>query len=109
MVPSYCDDICKVIKLSVHMTRLAGHGHSLRFYSFIHERHRERVRDIGRSRLPAGSPTWDSIPGPRDHDLNQRQTLPAGIHRELALCDGQNKALAQGILYVNMYIYAYMR
>ena len=34
---------------------------------FIHERHRERDRDTGRgrSRLPAGSPRQDSIPGPR--------------------------------------------
>ena len=41
---------------------------SLRFYLFIHERHRERGRDIGRGirRLPAESPTQDSIPGPRD-------------------------------------------
>ena len=49
----------------------------LRFYLFIHERHRERGRDIGRgrSRLPVGSPMWDSIPGPQDQDLSQRQTL----------------------------------
>ena len=40
-----------------------------RFYLFIHERHRERGRDIGRgrSRLHAGSPMWDSIPGLQDH------------------------------------------
>ena len=39
----------------------------LRFYLFIHERHRERGRDIGRgrSRLPVGSLMQDSIPGPR--------------------------------------------
>ena len=49
----------------------------LRFYLFIHERHkkreRERGRDTGRgrSRLHAGSPTWDLIlgtgsrPGPK--------------------------------------------
>ena len=37
----------------------------------------ERGRDMGRgkSRLPAGSPMRDSIPGPRDHDLSQRQML----------------------------------
>ena len=48
-----------------------------RFYLFIHERHTERGRDIGsgRSRLPEGSPRWDSIPGPWDHNLSQRQTL----------------------------------
>ena len=40
---------------------------------FIHEKHRERGRDIGRgkSRLPAGSLMWD----PRDHNLSQRQML----------------------------------
>ena len=38
-----------------------------RFYLFIHERHRERGRDIGRgrSRLPMGSPVQNSIPGSR--------------------------------------------
>ena len=37
----------------------------LRFYLFSHERHTERGRDIGRgrSRLPAGSPMRDLIPG----------------------------------------------
>ena len=46
-----------------------------RFYLFIHERHRERGRDIGRgrSRLSSGSLMWDSIPGPWDHDLSQGQ------------------------------------
>ena len=50
---------------------------SLRFYLFIHERHRERSRDPGRgrSRLPTGSPMWDSIPGPQNHDLSPRQML----------------------------------
>ena len=35
------------------------------------ERERERARDTGRerSRLPAGSPMWDSIPGLQDHAL----------------------------------------
>uniref|UniRef100_A0A8C0MV96 Serine/threonine-protein kinase OSR1 n=1 Tax=Canis lupus familiaris TaxID=9615 RepID=A0A8C0MV96_CANLF len=49
----------------------------LRFYLFIHERHRERGRDIGRerSRIHAGSPMWNSIPGLQDHALSQRQTL----------------------------------
>ena len=46
----------------------------LRFYLFIHEKHREereRGRDTGRgrSRLHAGSPTRDSIPGLQDHAL----------------------------------------
>ena len=49
----------------------------LRFYLVIHERHRERGRDIGRgrSRFPTGSQTQDSIPGPWNHNPRQRQTL----------------------------------
>ena len=44
---------------------------------FIHERHRERGRDTGRgrSRLLLGSLMRDSIPGPQNHDLSQRQIL----------------------------------
>ena len=44
---------------------------------FTHKRHRKRGRDIGRgrSRLPVGSLMQDSIPGPQDHDLSQKQTL----------------------------------
>ena len=44
-----------------------------RSYLFIHDRCRERGRDTGRgrSRLPAGSPMRDSIPGP----LGLRQPL----------------------------------
>ena len=36
------------------------------------ERERERGRDTGRgrSRLPVGSPMWDSIPGPQDQPLS---------------------------------------
>ena len=47
------------------------------FYLFIHERHRERGRDIGRgrSRLPKGSLVQDSIPGSQDHHLSQRQRV----------------------------------
>ena len=36
---------------------------------------RGRDTDTRRSRLPAGSPMQDSIPGPRDHDLSPRQML----------------------------------
>ena len=36
----------------------------LRFHLFIHERQRGRDTGWGRSRLHAGSPMWDSIPGP---------------------------------------------
>ena len=45
----------------------------LRFYLFIHERHRDRGR--GRSRLPPGSLIQDLIPGPRDHTMSPRQML----------------------------------
>ena len=46
-------------------------------YLFIHKRHRDRGRDIGRgrNRLHAGSPMWDSILVLQDHTLSQRQTL----------------------------------
>ncbi|XP_048959912.1 small ribosomal subunit protein bS1m isoform X2 [Canis lupus baileyi] len=38
---------------------------------------RDTARDMGRrrSRLPVGSPMQNSIPGPWDHTLSQRQTL----------------------------------
>ena len=39
------------------------------------ERERDRVIGRGRSRLPAGSPTWDSILGPQDHALGRREAL----------------------------------
>ena len=47
------------------------------FYLFIHYRHTERGRDIGRrrSRLPEETPMWNSIPGLWDHDASQRQML----------------------------------
>ena len=40
-------------------------------------RERERGRDTGRgrSRLPAGSLTWDLIPGLQHHALGRRQAL----------------------------------
>ena len=52
-------------------------------YLFMRERERGRDTDRGRSRLHAGSPMWDSIPGPQDHTPGQRQALnhraPPGI------------------------------
>ena len=44
---------------------------------FIHERHTERSRDTGRrrKRVPVGSPMWNWIPGPWDHDLSQMQMV----------------------------------
>ena len=46
------------------------------------ERERERGRDTGRgrSRLHAGSPTWDSILGLQDHALDGRQVLKPLSH-----------------------------
>ena len=36
---------------------------------------REAETDRRRSRLPAGTPMWDSISRLRDHDLSQKQML----------------------------------
>ena len=46
-------------------------------YLFMKDTERERSRDTGRgrSRPHAGSPTWDSIPGPRGHALGWREAL----------------------------------
>ena len=41
----------------------------------MRDRERGRDPDRGRSRLHTGSLLQDSIPGPRDHDLSQWQTL----------------------------------
>ena len=45
-------------------------------YLFLRDTEK-RGRDIGRgrSRFPVWSPMWDSILGPRDHDLSRRHTL----------------------------------
>ena len=50
----------------------------LRFYLFIHERHRERGRDTGRgrSRLHAGSLMWDSVPGLGSHPEPKAEAEP---------------------------------
>ena len=47
----------------------------LRFYLIFHERHTERGRDTGRGRswLPVGNLMQDSISGPQDYALSQRQ------------------------------------
>ena len=73
-----CRLICRRIKVVSHIENgIKMQCFFLRFYLFIHERHTERGRDIGRgrSRLPVGSLMQGSIPGPWDHDLSQRQTL----------------------------------
>ena len=53
----------------------------------------ERGRGTGRGRgkLPEGSPMWDSIPGPQDHTLSQRQTpdhetTQGPLHVYITLC-----------------------
>ena len=54
----------------------------LRFYLFRRDIQRGRDTDRGRSRLHAGSPMWDSIPGLQDHTpgCRQRQTAaPPGL------------------------------
>ena len=45
------------------------------------QRERENCRDTGRgsSRLHAGSPTWDSIPGLQDHTLGPRPKAGAKL------------------------------
>ncbi|MBA7573530.1 hypothetical protein ES708_15328 [subsurface metagenome] len=54
----------------------SAYNYFLRFYLFIHETEREaKTQEVGRSRLPAGSLMKDSISGPRDHALSQRQTF----------------------------------
>ena len=62
-------------------------------YLFIHDSHteRERGRDTGRgrSRLHAGSLTWDSIPGLQDRALGQRQA--------------PNRCATQGSLYSHLF------
>ena len=42
----------------------------------VTQRERGRDKGGGRSRLHAGSPTWDSIPGLQYHALGQRQAKP---------------------------------
>ena len=51
------------------------HFFKILFYLFMRDTERCRDTGRGRRRLPVGSLMWDSIPGPRDHDLSQRQTL----------------------------------
>ena len=60
---------------------------------FMTDTERERGRDTGRgrSRLLAGSPKWDSIPGLQDCALGQRQAL--------------NRCATQGSLCVCTFLY----
>ena len=44
-------------------------------YLFMRDTERGRDTVRGRSRLSAGGPMQDLIPGPRDHDLSPRQML----------------------------------
>ena len=57
------------------------------FLIYLFMRDAERGRDLGRGRsFPAGSPIWDSIPGPRGHGLSRRQTLHRCAPREPPDC-----------------------
>ena len=50
----------------------------LRLYLFMRDTHRERGRDTGRrrSRLLAGIPMWDSIPGSQDPRISGLRPVP---------------------------------
>ena len=63
--------------LSLHLLLLLSLCFFFKILFIYYDRHRERGRDIakGRSRIPMGSLMQDSIPGPQDHDLSQRQML----------------------------------
>ena len=70
--------IFMTIDFSLKISVLLITFHFLFFLIFhLFMRDTERGRDIGRgrSRLHAGNLMQDSIPGPQDHDLSQRQTL----------------------------------
>ena len=65
-------------KLYPTALRLESTKHFLKkdfVYSFIRDRKRDAETGRGRSRLHAGSLTWDLIPGLRDHTLGRRQML----------------------------------
>ena len=47
----------------------------LKYFIYLFMRDTERGKDRGRSRLHAGSPMQDLIPGLQDHDLSRRQML----------------------------------
>ena len=57
-------------------------------YLFMRDTRERESRDTGRerSRLLAGSPMWDWIPGPRDHALSQRQMLNLLSHPSIPDC-----------------------
>ena len=48
---------------------------SFYFYFFLFIRDTERQRHRQRGAPPVGGPMQDSVPGPRDHSLSQRQKL----------------------------------
>ena len=50
------------------------------FNLFMRDTERDRDTGRGRSRLHAGSQTWDLIPGLQDHALGQRQALKLLSH-----------------------------
>ena len=66
-----------IAKLNYRKKSRKNKNNFFKDFIYLFMRNRERGRDIGRrrSRIPVGSPMWDSIPRPQDHDLSQRQTL----------------------------------
>ena len=78
------------------------------FYLFMidRERERERGRDTGRgrSRLHAGSPTWDSIPSLQDHTLGRRQApTHCATQGSLFLCNFKWQLLKSHFLISRLY------
>ena len=70
------DYLCAAV---YYVVRVLFHLFLSFFKGFIHlfMRDTQKGRDTGRvrSKLPAKSLMWDSIPGPQDYDLSQRQML----------------------------------
>ena len=71
-------DVLPSHSLSVYNSKLCSLSFFFSFFlNFVYLFMGDRGRDTGkgRSRLHAGSPMWDSILGPQDHTLGQRQEL----------------------------------
>ena len=61
----------------IHLLIRSTYIYIFKDFIYLFMRDTERGRNIGRgrSRLPVGSPMWDSLLGHWDQDLSQRQTL----------------------------------
>ena len=67
--------LCKDMTLMLSLTSSSSNYFLKKDFIYLVMTDRGRDTGRGRSRLPAGSPMRDSIPGHRDHDPSQRQTL----------------------------------